>query len=120
MEWPLKHFYLNVPEISKWQNHTFTTISAYCGSHNVSREINWLFRVSSLDKKANSLLKEWTVKLAALLVLDEGRMIVPDVEQGCNVAEAISCPDESARSRIMALPMRTIPVSSFPISQLFN
>ena len=114
MDWPLKHFYLNVPVISKWQSHPFTTTSAICGSNNVTREINWLFRASKLDKKSDHHLKEWTVKLAALLASDEGSTTMPDVERGCNAVEPISCIDETAEGRIMTLPMRTIPVSSVP------
>lgn len=65
---PLKHFYLNVPQVSRWQNHPFTTASGVANNA-VTRnpEIVWLFRVSNIARREKKQRKEWTVKLAALL-----------------------------------------------------
>lgn len=67
-ELPLKHFYVNVPAISRWQNHPFTTASDLADiDQNAPKDIVWLFRVTNLGKKEKKQAKEWTVKLAALL-----------------------------------------------------
>lgn len=75
IEWPLKAFYLNIPEISKAQNHAFTTCTALTAE---SKEISFLWRVPNLGKKEKVLDKEWTVKLSKL-VSD-----VEDVEQAAS------------------------------------
>jgi len=64
IEWPLKAFYLNIPEISKAQNHAFTTCTALTAE---SKEVSFLWRVPNLGKKEKVLDKEWTVKLSKLV-----------------------------------------------------
>lgn len=59
---PLETYYINIPEISRLQNHPFTAaaVSAVTGSTTL------ILRKSPARKKAKSRDREWTWKLAAL------------------------------------------------------
>ncbi|KAH6615399.1 hypothetical protein C7974DRAFT_466351 [Boeremia exigua] len=62
MGFPLKYYYINVPNISKMQNHPFT---AAVPSTNTSGPV-FLFQKSQ-GKKQKSLNKEWTWKLGNMV-----------------------------------------------------
>ncbi|KAJ4361232.1 hypothetical protein N0V95_002050 [Ascochyta clinopodiicola] len=69
MGFPLKYYYLNVPNISKMQNHAFT---AAVPSTNTSGPV-FLFQRSQ-GKKQKSLNKEWTWKLGDMVPNRSDRM----------------------------------------------
>lgn len=126
---PLKHFYLNVPAISNWQNHPFTTASDLAGlDPDTPSDIVWLFRVSSLGKKEKKQVREWTVKLAALLGSSaSSRDLAPTTAENATDEErdlAItinSSPSAATTPSLQTLPIKlrlegpyTTPHSPFP------
>ena len=109
--WPLKHFYLNVPEISKWQNHPFTTASAMLNTGGRPHEIVWLFRVSNLGKKEKKQVKEWTVKLAALLDSSGGVSDNTQIDEAVINDRISRFSGNASREVTCTLPTRAIEVS---------
>lgn len=120
---PLKTFYLNIPNISKLQNHPFTTCSGLVATCELSpyKEISFLWRVPNTGKNATSQCLEWTTRLSLLFSsraaltpsdLELGHAALKDLPpttmQEINPVSSNDRVERSASSASKVLPTRTI------------
>ncbi|KAJ9629736.1 SCF ubiquitin ligase complex subunit [Taxawa tesnikishii (nom. ined.)] len=102
---PLKTFYLNIPNISKLQNHPFTTCSGLVATCELSpyKEISFLWRVPNTGKNATSQCLEWTTRLS-LLFSSRAALTPSDLELGHAALKDLPQP-QCRRSTLGALAL---------------